>query len=96
LYKIDQAVNVRKDELLNLNSLKEYLSKKLNINSKIELLQFPSGFSNLTYLIKTDNNNFVLRRPPHGSNVKSGHDMNREFMILNKLKNHFNKVPNLT
>ena len=94
MYKIDQAVNVRKDELLNLNSLKEYLSKKLNINSKIELLQFPSGFSNLTYLIKTDNNNFVLRRPPHGSNVKSGHDMNREFMILNKLKNHFNKVPN--
>ena len=94
MYKIDQAINVRKEELINLTSLKEYLSKELNINSSIELLQFPSGFSNLTYLIKAGDNRFVLRRPPHGANIKSGHDMSREFKVLSKLKNHFNKVPN--
>ena len=77
MYKIDQAINVRKEELISLTSLKEYLSKELNINSSIELLQFPSGFSNLTYLIKAGDNRFVLRRPPHGANIKSGHDMSR-------------------
>ena len=94
MYKIDQAINVRKDELINLTSLKKYLSKELNINSSIEILQFPSGFSNLTYLLKADDNRLVLRRPPHGANVKSGHDMSREFKVLSKLKDHFNKVPN--
>ena len=94
MYKIDQAINVRKGELINLTPLKEYLSKELKINSSIEVLQFPSGFSNLTYLIKAGDNRLVLRRPPHGANIKSGHDMNREFKVLSKLKNHFNKVPN--
>ncbi len=94
MYKIDQAINIRKEELINLTSLKEYLSKELNINSSIEVLQFPSGFSNLTYLIKAGDNRLVLRRPPHGANIKSGHDMSREFKVLSKLKNHFNKVPN--
>lgn len=94
MYKIDQAINVRKDELINLTSLKKYLSKELNINSSIEILQFPSGFSNLTYLLKADDNRLVLRKPPHGANVKSGHDMSREFKVLSKLKDHFNKVPN--
>lgn len=94
MYKIDQAINVREEELISLTSLKEYLSKELNINSSIELLQFPSGFSNLTYLIKAGDNRFVLRRPPHGANIKSGHDMSREFKILSKLKNHFTKIPN--
>ena len=94
MYKIDQAINVRKGELINLTPLKEYLSKELKINSSIEVLQFPSGFSNLTYLIKAGDNRLVLRRPPHGANIKSGHDMSREFKVLSKLKNHFNKVPN--
>lgn len=93
MYKLDQAGNVRKDELINLGSLEEYLRKNLNNNSNLELLQYPSGFSNLTYLIKMGDQEMVLRRPPHGANIKSGHDMQREFKILSALKDHFSKTP---
>ncbi|MDG2371644.1 MAG: phosphotransferase family protein [Flavobacteriaceae bacterium] len=93
MYKVDQAIDVRQDELINVISLQEYLHKKLNNNSMLELLQFPSGYSNLTYLLKMGNQNMVLRRPPHGANIKSGHDMRREFKILSALTGHFNKIP---
>ena len=93
MYKEDKAGDVRKDELINLESLQDYLIQKLNISSNLELLQYPSGYSNLTYLIKTGDKEMVLRRPPHGANIRSGHDMSREFKILSALKGHFSKAP---
>ena len=47
--------------------------------------QFPSGHSNLTYLVRVGEAEFVLRRPPFGTTVKSAHDMGREFRVLSKL-----------
>tara|TARA_B100000686_G_C16806808_1_gene991757 strand:+ start:39473 stop:40504 length:1032 start_codon:yes stop_codon:yes gene_type:complete len=78
---------------LDVISLRKFLLEKLGKISKFEVLQFPYGYSNLTYFIKTENKKMVLRRPPYGSTVKSGHDMKREFNILSSLKKHFNKVP---
>ena len=40
-----------------------------------------------------DKDEFVLRRPPHGAKIKTGHDMFREFNILSKLFPFFNKIP---
>ncbi len=60
---------------------------------EIEVKQFPSGFSNLTYLITAGEKEYVLRRPPFGANIKSAHDMGREFKVLSLLKPHFDKVP---
>ena len=49
---IDNPTQIRKDEVLDNNSLCNYLINFLDIDkSNFELLQFPSGFSNLTYLI---------------------------------------------
>ena len=49
---IDNPTQIRKDEVLDNNSLCNYLINFLDIDkSSFELLQFPSGFSNLTYLI---------------------------------------------
>ena len=93
MYKEDQASDVRKDELIDLEPLQDYLSKKLNNSSRLELLQYPSGYSNLTYLLKMGDQGMVLRRPPYGANIKSGHDMHREFKILSALKGHFSKAP---
>jgi len=59
----------------------------------LEVLQFPSGFSNLTYLIRFGGRDLVLRRPPFGSRVKSAHDMEREYRILLRLGPVFPKVP---
>lgn len=92
--KLDVPTNIRNGEDLDNDRLSEYLSRKFNSNClEIEVLQFPSGYSNLTYLIKFNESEYVLRRPPFGAKVKSGHDMSREYKILSILKNKFSKAP---
>tara|TARA_B100000401_G_scaffold297331_1_gene203949 strand:+ start:462 stop:1544 length:1083 start_codon:yes stop_codon:yes gene_type:complete len=94
LTNLDQPTEIRPNEGFDENSLKTFLINELNlIEGIIKISQFPSGFSNLTYLVNFNNKDFVLRRPPIGANIKSGHDMNREYTILNGLKKIYNKVP---
>jgi aminoglycoside phosphotransferase (APT) family kinase protein len=78
---------VRAGEELDLEPLARYLRAKLPLSpsATITIEQFPSGHSNLTYLVHTDGQDFVLRRPPFGSKVKSAHDMGREYRVLSKL-----------
>ncbi len=84
----DNAVKTRTGEELEQNNLEKYLSEIIPDFGKItSITQFSGGFSNLTYLIETENKEFVLRRPPFGNYVKSGHDMSREFRVLSLLKN---------
>lgn len=59
----------------------------------ISVEQFPAGSSNLTYLIKIDGGEYVLRRPPFGNTVKSAHDMGREFKVLSKLSAVYPPAP---
>ena len=94
LTNLDQPTQIRPNEGFDENSLKTFLINELNlIEGIIKISQFPSGFSNLTYLVNFNNKDFVLRRSPIGANIKSGHDMNREYTILNGLKKIYNKVP---
>lgn len=90
---------IRPGEELNIASLKEYLEKhlanfpeKLDL-SQLEILQFPGGHSNLTYLIKAESHEFVLRRPPFGPVAPTAHDMPREFRLLSMIHPHFNLAP---
>ena len=86
---IDQAVTIREGEELNTTILESYLNDTLpEIKGHIAVKQFPSGFSNLTYLISTDNREMILRRPPFGKKAKTAHDMKREFDVLSALKDH--------
>nr|WP_255216274.1 phosphotransferase family protein [Pseudenhygromyxa sp. WMMC2535] len=52
---------------------------------EIRVEQFPSGYSNLTYLLTIGPREVVLRRPPFGKTVSSGHDMSREHRVLSAL-----------
>src|SRR5258708_25233956 len=91
---IDRAHKGRTGEEIDLTRLSAYLrstSKEFSDEFRIE--QFPSGFSNLTYLLRNGDNEFVLRRPPIGSTVKSAHDMRRESEILTHLNPFYSKVP---
>ena len=86
--------SIRQGEELNEANLQAFLRENLNAKSEqIEILQFPSGSSNLTYLVKIENKEFVLRRPPFGNNVKSAHDMKREFDVLEKLSKVYKPAP---
>jgi len=91
---IDEPKNIRPGEGLDLEKLKAYFESHLpGFTGHLEFSQFPSGFSNLTYLLKSEENEYVLRRPPFGANIKGGHDMSREFKVLSALKDVYAKVP---
>ncbi len=89
--------NVRKGEELNEKTLKLYLQNEGLINSNTsdwQVTQYTHGYSNLTYLVKIEDKEYVLRRPPFGA-IKRGHDMGREFKVQSGIYNTFHKVPKM-
>jgi aminoglycoside phosphotransferase (APT) family kinase protein len=90
----DTPVPIRAGEELDREKLNAYLKEFVPAIGEVRsITQFPGGFSNLTYCLKTDSKEYVLRRPPFGANIKSAHDMGREFKVLTLLKPHYSKVP---
>ncbi|HEV2992034.1 MAG TPA: phosphotransferase family protein [Candidatus Angelobacter sp.] len=86
----DHAAAVRPGEELDWSKLESYLCGHLpDASGPLEVQQFPSGHSNLTYFISLaragEKLELVLRRPPFGSKVKSAHDMGREYRVLSRL-----------
>ncbi len=82
-------------EELNVNTLQKLLFREdiISGNGEIQSIQqFSQGFSNLTYLITTNEGEYVLRKPPVGA-TRRGHDMSREYKVLKALYPSFKKVP---
>jgi aminoglycoside phosphotransferase (APT) family kinase protein len=90
---IDRPVDVRPGEALDVARLGPYLRVALGIEGELKVLQYPSGFSNLTYMLRVGDTEVVLRRPPFGSKPKSGHDMKREHDVLAALHVSFPYCP---
>src|SRR5277367_535031 len=83
---LDQPAKIRTGEELDAAKLDPYLRQHLPGESgALQIRQYPSGHSNLTYALRLGERELVLRRPPFGSKVKSAHDMSREFRVLAKL-----------
>ncbi len=83
----DETVPVRVGEELPADGLGRFLAGALGLDSEAPLTirQFPSGYSNLTYLVRAGDRELILRRPPVGSQVKTAHDMGREHRVLARL-----------
>ncbi len=91
---VDEAVAVRAGEELDGGRLGAYLARHIpGLALPVAVRQFPSGFSNLSYLLTAGGREFVLRRPPAGTRPKSGHDMSREFRVLSALAPGFPECP---
>jgi len=81
---------VRASENLDWKNLENYLRENLkekfadefDVSAEMQVEQFPGGHSNLTYLLRFGNQEFVMRRPPFGPVPPKAHDMAREFHIL--------------
>lgn len=78
---------VRAGEELDTEKLAAFLGGPVTVE------QFPGGHSNLTYLVHHGDKEYVLRRPPFGSKVKSAHDMGREYTVLSKLSLVYARAP---
>jgi aminoglycoside phosphotransferase (APT) family kinase protein len=88
---------VRVGEELNLAALADWLRGRIaGAEHGITVEQFPSGHSNLTYLLRMhgDAREYVLRRGPLGPVAPKAHDMAREFRVLRMVHPHFPEAPN--
>ena len=96
----NDSMTVRVGEELDLAALDSYLREHLSPQSSefdpavaIEIKQFPGGHSNLTYLIRYGDREFVLRRPPVGPVAPTAHDMPREYKLLSVINPNFPLAP---
>ncbi len=91
---IDRPTRIRPGEQLASERVEAYLRKAVpGLEGPMRIEQFPSGHSNLTYLVRFDNRELVLRRPPHGTKAKSAHDMGREYRVLTALRGVYPYCP---
>lgn len=91
---IDHATDIREGEALDTAALAAWFRGHVpELAGEIQLKQFPGGASNLTYSLTVDGREYVLRRPPFGSNVASAHDMGREYEVLSRLQGIFDYAP---
>jgi aminoglycoside phosphotransferase (APT) family kinase protein len=93
-----ETAPVRTGEELNVDSLTDYLRGRIEgAEGGITVEQFPSGHSNLTYLLRTNKGGreYVLRRGPLGPVAPKAHDMAREFRLLQMVHPHFPPAPNV-
>ncbi|MEZ5378564.1 MAG: phosphotransferase family protein [Acidimicrobiales bacterium] len=88
---------VRPGEGLDWGRIEAYLRaelpRDLDLSGPFEVLQFPNGAANLTYMIRFGATELVLRRPPFGTLAPGAHDMKREYKVLSRLWEHFDAAP---
>jgi len=91
---VDHPQDIRAGEELDIAKLEEYVKDHLpELAGDVIVKQFPSGHSNLTYLLQVGDREVVLRRPPFGREIKTAHDMGREYHILSHLAPVYSRVP---
>jgi aminoglycoside phosphotransferase (APT) family kinase protein len=90
-----ETIGVREGEEFDLAAVEQYLRERVEglPEGELEVRQFPSGASNLTYLLKIGDWEGVLRRPPLGPVPPKAHDMGRESRVLTKLHEAFPLAP---
>jgi len=87
---------IRPDERFDEERVSAYLHEHLGEligPGPIEFEQFPGGAANLTYVARSGEGEFVLRRAPLGPVAKHGHDMHREYRVLSRLWKGYPPAP---
>ena len=92
---MSETIDVREGEDFDAKTVERYLRERVDglPEGELEVRQFPSGASNLTYLLKIGYWEGVLRRPPLGPVPPKAHDMGRESGVLAKLNAVFPLAP---
>lgn len=92
---------VRSSEQLDWEALNAFvrerlaalMGEELDASAPMTVEQFPGGHSNLTYLLRFGQQEFVMRRPPLGPVPPRAHDMAREYRILEAVHPVFPLAP---
>lgn len=92
---------IRASEQLDWDAVESYvrvrlaalMEGRLDVATPMRVAQFPGGHSNLTYLLRFGNQEFVMRRPPFGPVPPKAHDMAREYRILEAVHPVYSLAP---
>jgi aminoglycoside phosphotransferase (APT) family kinase protein len=91
-----ETIAVRSGEGFDFQRVEQCLRANvqgLSEDAPLLVQQFPSGASNLTYLLKIGAWEGVLRRPPMGPVAPKAHDMERESSLLQRIHPVFPLAP---
>ncbi len=78
------------------DNLKKWLQEKLPIVGDLKKIEkFEIGQSNPTYLLHCENKKLVLRSKPMGNLLRGAHRIDREYKVMNALKETKIPVPNM-
>jgi len=89
-----EVAPIRAGEEIDARALADYLRGKVEgIERGVAIEQFPGGHSNLTYLVRAGDREYVLRRPPLGPVAPKAHDMAREYRVLEAVHPVFPPAP---
>ncbi|MGW5076947.1 phosphotransferase family protein [Rhodococcus sp. NPDC004095] len=91
---VDEIAPVRAGEELDWASLETHLRANVEgLDGEFSVLQFPRGSANLTYRVSFGDRRLVVRRPPFGKIAPGAHDMGREYRVLSRLHERYDRAP---
>lgn len=91
---LTETTSVRAGEEIDAGALSAYLAGKIEgIEHGIVIQQFRGGHSNLTYLLRINGREMVLRRAPLGPVAPKAHDMVREARVMESVHPYFAPAP---
>ena len=89
-----ELAEVRAGEELDWDALEGHLRANIDgLDGPMEVMQFPNGSANLTYLVRFGDRQLVVRRPPFGQLAPGAHDMRREYRALSRLWRGYAPAP---
>lgn len=93
--QLEETIAIRAGESFALPAIERYLRERIEGlgEGRLQVRQFPSGASNLTYLLQIGTWEGVLRRPPFGPVPPKAHDMERESGLLQMVHPVFSLAP---
>jgi aminoglycoside phosphotransferase (APT) family kinase protein len=93
---VEGAGPVRDEDAFDLEAVRTWLAAQGRpMTGDVVVRQFGGGASNLTYSLRTERDDLILRRAPSGHKAKGAHDMAREYRIQAGLADVFPLVPEM-
>ena len=93
---LEKLIPVRGVHRFDEDRLSDYLTAHLaGFKRPLRLLQFEGGQSNPTFLLSTEDKQYVLRKKPPGKLLPSAHMVEREYRIMKSLEKSDVPVPGM-